>query len=211
MIVGLVVASLAMLVTSLTSDRPAFKRVAELNFLPTAPLQVMPASGAGDAEVRFRRLQGTLMLTAAASPELTSLVQWNALLEFIVVGAFGVAVVHLLWRVCQQIERGEIFTDLTFARVRMLGGLMTIGSCVVSAAQSWMNYRIGMYVERKISFTGLAFEASGQPSRFTGTFVDILRHGTFDADSFFTGLIILVMAEVFRRGLALQRDNDLTV
>lgn len=198
MIICLVLTPLMLLIQP-RPGRPVFTNTGDLRF-STDAIQLTQADGR-PAGVKLGELRGKLAVTdTRAAPEFVAFARWSTVLQLLIVCAVMGGVFHLLWRVCQNIERGEIFTDATLLLVRRLGTLMVIGAFIASVLFTWVNYRIGVLVERTFKFGGL-----------TGHFGEFPQYLTFDFILCINGLIILSLAEVFRRGLALQRESELTV
>jgi hypothetical protein len=116
--------------------------------------------------------------------------------------AFLLLVIHLLWRLCRNAERGDVFSEGNVRLVRALGGLLIVFSVLTFLSNLWAAYQIGNYVEDHVSIEGIkAITLWARPEDFIGPAVG----------RFVTGLLVLAMAEVFRQGLTLKQDTDLTI
>jgi hypothetical protein len=92
--------------------------------------------------------------------------------------------------------------------VQIVGGSLIVFSLVSAIAESWFAYAMYGYLAEHTQIA------------ISGTFVQLPPaqrppwlgfESPFTSAEFLAGLLVLALAEVFRQGLALQRDNDLTV
>jgi hypothetical protein len=120
--------------------------------------------------------------------------------RLLVVGMLGLTVVSLavaqtivgqLRRIFSALRTGSPFTAGNARLIRAIG-LVTIGGSVLSALVALL---VGYLVTRAIAIPGL------EPG---------IRAGS-PMSGVFLGLVILALAEVFRRGAKLQEDQDLTI
>lgn len=122
------------------------------------------------------------------------------------------AIAHLLWRLCQSMERGEVFSPKNSALVRWLGLALTLRPVVVLIVETWKNACIARYVENHVTFEVLRpIVTSSGLGWWERTLENLMNFGSFDFSLFVTGLLVLAFAEVFRRGLILKQEADLTV
>lgn len=115
------------------------------------------------------------------------------------------AVSDLLWRLCRNIERGEVFTDANLKLLRWLGIAVIVSSYLLAAVRGWENLRVQQFVLQHVRFEGLTLAPA------EGGIHHLLLSLPLFNTSILTGLLIFVVAEVFRQGLALKQEADLTV
>lgn len=121
-------------------------------------------------------------------------------------------IADLLWRLCRAVERGEVFSPGNFRLVRWLGLALTIRPIIGLVADTWKNATIARYVEDHVTFEGLRVIATSTGlDRWERAVENVTHFGDFDFSLFITGLLVLALAEVFRRGLVLKQEADLTV
>ena len=120
----------------------------------------------------------------------------------IVIAGFGFVVCRSLRRLCLNIERGQVFTDPNLKLVRTVGLAFLIGGFAAATVEVWANYRFADLMAEYVAFENMELL---RPPPGVRIFFE------FYADSFMTGIILLVVAEVFRHGLKLQKDAELTV
>lgn len=100
-------------------------------------------------------------------------------------------ILTVMRRIFASMETGTPFIAANVTRIRWLGGLLIITAVFVQIVQA----RIGELMLTKISSSGL----------------DIIYRFELDPSIIVIGLIIFSLAEVFRYGLELQSEADLTV
>jgi hypothetical protein len=104
----------------------------------------------------------------------------------------------LLHRLCLAVERGEPFAPATFRGVRRVGWLLILFPAVAWAGDLWMNSGVARFAKSHLAFAGLQVR-------------DNPIHADFNTTLLVVGVLIFVLAEVFRRGSQLQQEADLTV
>jgi MFS family permease len=104
---------------------------------------------------------------------------------------FALAIIYQLKRIFRTLRLGQIFKDENARRVRAIG-LLTLGGAIVN---SLLSFFIGSLVVGDLNIVGVTIEPS--------------LH--WNPEGLFTGLVLIVLAEIFRHGTALQAEQDLTV
>jgi hypothetical protein len=109
-----------------------------------------------------------------------------------------------LRRLFRNVRRGNSFTPQTIRLVRVIGFSLIGFSLVSAGVEGLLSMALIDYLRAHISAPGLTWVMQAP------------AHGgqvTFEpgAPVFLAGLLVLALAEVFRQGLALKNDNDLTI
>lgn len=125
-----------------------------------------------------------------------------------VYAVFFAALFELLRRLFRNVGSGHSFTPQSVRLVQVVAGSLIAFSLVTAIAESWFAYAMYGYLAEHaqiaISGTPVQLPPAQRPSW--------LEHGfPLHRSAFYAGLLVLAVAEVFRQGLALQRDSDLTV
>ncbi|MBI1328615.1 MAG: DUF2975 domain-containing protein [Alphaproteobacteria bacterium] len=119
---------------------------------------------------------------------------------------FFAALFEVLRRLFRNVERGASFTPQTVRLVQIVGGGLIVFAFVSSIGESWFAHAMYGYLAEHTQFaisgTTVHLPPVGRPH--------FIRFPLGNS-AFYTGLLVLALAEVFRQGLVLQRDNDLTV
>lgn len=171
--------------------------------LKTSPAPITmksPTSSAGDIGVT--RITTELQLNLHSTDrDLAAAIRWTLIPHFILSFIVTWLVLGLLRNLCARVEQGEVFSETNLGSIRNLGLILVSWSLADGALQFWSAYRLGGYLSRHVTVIGinaiLATDAT--------TIVRLSFEGLI------TGLLVLLLAEAFRQGLALKKENDLTV
>ena len=118
---------------------------------------------------------------------------------------FAVALFELLRRLFRNVERRESFTPGTIRLVQFVGVLLIAASVVFAIADSFF------------ATAAVSYFASHTVITVSGTEVRLPQHVYMHPHGFifnplvFSGLLVLALSEVFRQGLALKSENELTI
>ena len=105
--------------------------------------------------------------------------------------------IHRWW---VNYERGEIFSEKNTRLVRNLG-FIVIGAQVAGfAVGTWYAHLIRVFLEQKVVAEGVRLQIYQKSTMFS-----------LDLNMVVTGCLVLALGEVFRQGLALKKENELTV
>lgn len=96
-------------------------------------------------------------------------------------------IVYLLSRILGPLGSGELFAPKTASSLRLMGCAVVVGSALRTFFCAAL-LRMGM--------------AAGSGAKISWA---------VDADGLFLGIVLIVLAEVFRRGYAIQAEAELTV
>jgi hypothetical protein len=100
---------------------------------------------------------------------------------------YHAVVLYLLMRILAPVGAGELFHAKTPTRLRMMGCVVIIGSLLRTVfCASLLNW--GTVTESGAHFSW-----------------------AIDFDAIFIGIVLVVLAEAFRRGYALKTESELTV
>ncbi|MGA2015322.1 MAG: DUF2975 domain-containing protein [Opitutaceae bacterium] len=151
--------------------------------------------GSSDAAVAIDQIEGTMTLTR---PELAAqaiaAARWPFVAGMLCTGGVGLAILDLLRRMLRSAIRLEVFTAANIRNVRAIGFLLIASGVLKLAAGSWLVSRMTEFMMQHVAGGNRALEA--------------LYQGDV---SMMTGLLIVALAEVFRQGLTLKEDSQLTI
>ncbi len=122
---------------------------------------------------------------------------------------FFIVVFDLLRRLFRNVGRGESFTQPTLRLVQTLGVSLLVYSLVSAIAEAWFVHAMYIYLVQNAQIM-----ISGSPIHLPQSHNVQISTGhdfPFGTPIFFSGLLVLALSEVFRQGLALKHENDLTV
>jgi hypothetical protein len=176
------------------------------------PVQITRDSKNSGIVIGKLTAQLALVDADAAGRDFLSLVRWTKFFSGFVIAVGALVIFDLLWRLCRNVERGEIFTEQNLRFVRRLGTALVIFSAVWSAVETWNRFQLRTFVQQHFTFSGLQpFYANTLKGGFFARIEDFVHTATLDVSTLLVGLLVIVLAEAFRRGLALQKEAELTV
>jgi len=154
--------------------------------------------------VDFAYLCGTLLVDfPSESTDLTGLVRWRFFLNEGVTWAFAFSLFNLLYQLCGNVERGEIFSERNTRLIRYLGLAILGYQAVGCAAGAWYAHLVGKFLREHVVAEGLKMVILWSDK--LGKLLPV------DLGLVVTGLLVVLLSEVFRQGLALKQENELTV
>lgn len=154
--------------------------------------------------LNVRAVNGAVTITVDKPAGTIALLKRYGLPLMLIYAAFFTALFELLRRLFRNVGRGDSFTPQSVRLVQIIGGSLMVFSLVASLGEMWFFHaaydHFAQHTQIAVSGTPLHLPPAG-------------HHGPrirFDS-VFFSGLLVLALAEVFRQGLALKRESDLTV
>jgi hypothetical protein len=173
-----------------------------------ATLAIQPdASGHGEPALSVRAFNGNATMTVDKASGAIELLKRYGLPLLLIYAVFFAALFELLRRLFRNVGLGESFTPQSVRLVQVVGGALIVFSLISAVGESWFGHAMYAYL---VEHTQIAI--SGSPVRLPPSGkLQLLSDYPFGRPAFFSGLLVLALAEVFRQGLALQRESDLTV
>ena len=159
-----------------------------------APVVVHPALSLADrwrvpgARVEVARVRATAMVPVSLVPVRLLVLAWLALAGS---AALVLLFLHHLRRLFQRVRQGAPFDAGNAARLRWLGILLVVAAVWKGATDIWMSLAISRMLE-------------GGGDRL-GTGADL------NLPVILVGLVLIALAEIFRRGAALEEEQALVV
>jgi Protein of unknown function (DUF2975) len=156
---------------------------------------VMESRDNGDPAVAIDQVEGAVTLTR---PELAAqaiaAARWPFVAGILCTGGVGLAILDLLRRMLGSAARLEVFTATNIRYVQAVGFLLMASGILKLAAGAWLVSRMTEFMMRHVATGTMTLETYSQGNV-----------------SMATGLLIVALAEVFRQGLTLKEDNQLTI
>jgi hypothetical protein len=117
---------------------------------------------------------------------------------------------ELLRRLFRNVVRGESFTRQSMRLVQVIGLSLVAYSIMSMVAEGWFQYELYSYLAKHatIWISGAQIHL---PQPDSDNFRIVGGGSPFGSPLFFSGLLVLALSEVFRQGLVLKNENDLTV
>lgn len=163
----------------------------------------------GDSDFIVTALRGSVVLFVAQAGGLIEVAKHYGLPLVLVGAIFFVALFDLLRRLFRNVERGESFTRQSVYLVQIIGASLIVYSLASSLAEAWFSHAMLAYLAQHavLTISGTALHLPAPQGMMFPRW-----HGfPFGSPLFFSGLLVLALSEVFRQGLALKNENDLTV
>lgn len=173
-----------------------------------AEFALYPASG-GSSEPVFsaKAFNGNVTLVVEKTRGMIALLKLYGLPLILVNALFLTALFELLRRLFRNVGRGDSFTPQSVRLVQIVGFLLIGFSVVAGLGESWFAWAAWDYFSQHaqiaVAGTPVRLPAAGNHPWFD--------RSLFGHPVFFSGLLVLALAEVFRQGLVLKRDSELTV
>ena len=169
-------------------------------------LQV-PPDGKGESAFSAKAFNGAVTVTVEKADAMVELLMRYGLPVILIKVLFLTALFEVLRRLFRNVGQGNSFTPQSVRLVQIVGFLLIGFSVAAGLGESWFAWAAYDYVSQHtqivVSGTPVRLPAAGSHPWFD---MSVFGHPVF-----FSGLLVLALAEVFRQGLALKHDNDLTV
>ena len=173
-----------------------------------ATLALQPdASGPGAPALSARAFNGNVTMTVDKPAGAIELLKRYGLPLLLIYAVFFAALFELLRRLFRNVGRGESFKPQSVRLVQVVGGALIIFSLISAVGESWFAHAMYAYLTEHTQFAISGTSVRLPPAENT----QLVARLPFGSPVFLSGLLVLALAEVFRQGLALQRESDLTV
>lgn len=175
---------------------------AELSLAP-------PPTGHGPAVLTAHVFNGNATVTVDAPARLLALLIGYGLPLLLIHALFLMVLFDLLRRLFTNVGRGESFTPQNVRLVQIVGGALIVFAVISTLVKDWFAHVTFAFLMQHTEVT-----VSQAPVRLPQIGDAHVHFGTvlpFGNAAFWSGLLVLALAEVFRQGLALKREHDLTV
>lgn len=180
----------------------------EVDFLGQ-PGSIALRSTGGDSDFIVTALRGGIVLFVQKAGGLIEVLKRHGLPLVLLHLLLFTVLFDLLRRLFRNVGRGESFTPQTVRLVQYLGGALIAFSFASAFAEHWFGEAVFSYLAQHtvvtISGTQVHFPAP------QGRLFPRIEGFPFGSPMFFSGLLVLALSEVFRQGLVLKAENDLTV
>lgn len=156
-------------------------------------------------------LHGNVLLTVKQAGGLIDVLKHYGLPVLILNAAFFALLFDLLRRLFRNVGRGESFTWQSVRLVQIVGGSLIVFSLVSAFAESWFVHAAYAYVAQHAALSISGTMLHLPQVQMHGFGIGRGHRFPFGTPMFFSGLLVLALSEVFRQGLVLKSENDLTV
>lgn len=157
-------------------------------------------------KVQIVELRGKLHINPITAED-RNLYRYVLLVPGMMVALFTFGIFHLIWRLCRNVEDGEVFSLTNVKLVRRIGVLLITYSVASFVAGLWLGNRMLVYARERFSFSGIELhpDSTWAMLKLSSSLLEV------ETNYLVIGLLVLCLAEVFRQGLKLQQEAELTV
>jgi hypothetical protein len=148
-----------------------------------------------DRSIAIDQIEGTVtLMRPEVAAQALAAATWPFVVGMLCTGGVGLAILDLLRRMLRSVGRREVFTTANIRNVQCVGFLLMASAILKLASGAWLVSRMSSFVMQQAGAGNFSLETSS-PGNATLA----------------TGLLILALAEVFRQGLLLKEENQLTI
>lgn len=176
------------------------------------PVMLAPAPGAmtlksdtGEA-ITIKEVSASVSIKPGSGDGLARIITTRALPASLIYIVFFAFLFEMLRRLFRNVARAESFTDQNVRLVRFMGYSMLVFSIVSAFGEAWAERSLIDYLQLHTSVASLHLHVVEAHNFQIGR-----GEAVFQWSWFVSGLLVLAVSEVFRQGLVLKRENDLTV
>src|SRR5258706_4438904 len=161
----------------------------------------------GDSDFTVTALRGSVSLFVDKAGGLIEVLKHYGLPLILIKAIFLALLFDLLRRLFRNVGRGESFTPQSVYLVQLIGAALIVFSLVSAFAAGWFAQAAYGYLAQHAVLT-----VSGTTLHLPAMHGFPHGHGfPLGSPVFFSGLLVLALSEVFRQGVELKNENDLTV
>ncbi len=207
LVLGLLLAPYFVSTPGLTFDMPIYR----LKFSLPPPLQPMRYDGVSTGTVVLQNIQGDLVVQQAANPSrLLTFVRMRTVSRCLLL-ILACAIFSLLRRLFDNVKQGEAFSFKSVRQIRGIGWCCLSYAAVTSLVFSVLDWLIARDLREHLTIGNLntAFVAANEPGSMN--FFLNEKHLSLNLTVLWIALLAFVFAEIFRQGMRLKQENDLTI
>ena len=172
-----------------------------------ATLALQPGASGHEPALSARAFNGNVIITVDKASGAIELLKRYGLPLLLIHAVFFAALFELLRRLFRNVGRGDSFTPQSVRLVQIVGGALIVFSLISAVGESWFAHAMYAYLTEHTQIAISGTSVLLPPAENTR----LIARLPFGSPVFLSGLLVLALAEVFRQGLALQRESDLTV
>lgn len=207
--IGCLVCFLLLLLPRLPNHTDVSLSLGEIGLLPNSG--AFTAVTTNSQTITINNLKGALSIKNSPG-DLGAFARRAVLPLMLLYTAFMTALFDFLRRLFRCVELGESFTERSVRLVQKLGLTIIAYALLSMAAKVWHDHAIVNYLSRHAAVQGLNLTFTAPAPSGDAAAVNLGHFAfQFNFDGVLIGLLVLALGEVFRQGLALQKESDLTI
>jgi len=210
--VGLILCIVVVAVPSLLHNVQMEMELGQVGLLPESGALTALGGNANAETITIKNLQGTVSVKSSADDGgVFAFTRAATLPMLIAYPAFLMVLFDLLRRLFRSVALGESFTDRSVHLVHKIGVTIIVFTLLSAGARTWHNHAVANYLGGHATVQGIKMAFT--PPQASDVIIVNSTHLDFQFgwEGILTGLLVLALGEVFRQGLALKKENDLTV
>jgi hypothetical protein len=210
-VVGVLVCFLMLALPSVSNQAEVELELGEVGLMPESGALTVQGSDSKAETISIKNLRGGLWVRNPGEGNgLLALTRWSTVPLIIAYAGFFTLLFDLLRRLFRNVERGESFTERSVRLVHAIGMAVILFTFLSAAATTWHDRAVANYLNQHdtLQEIKMAFVAPHDNSVIVGSH-NFEFHFSFVG--ILAGLLVLSLGEVFRQGLVLKEDNDLTI
>jgi hypothetical protein len=210
--VNLTLCILVLAVPSLLHNVQMEVELGQVGLLPESGALTASGGNTNAETITIKNLQGTVSVKSSTDTGgVFAFTRAATLPMFIAYAAFLTVLFDLLRRLFRSVVLGETFSDRTVHLVQKIGVTIIIFALLSAAARTWHNRAVANYLGEHATVQGIKLAFTPPQGRDVLVVNSTHFDFQFGWEGIFTGVLVLALGEVFRQGLALKKENDLTV
>ena len=164
-------------------------------------------TGQNESVLTLHAFNGNMAMTVKQPAGFVAVLEQYGFPMLLLYALFLTGLFDVLRRLFRNVGRGESFTPQSVGLVQIVGASLIVFAVISTIGESWFTEAAFSYLMQHTDIV-----VSGTPLRLPHPGAVRFDHWLpFGRAAFWYGLLVLALAEVFRQGLALKQDNELTV
>jgi hypothetical protein len=175
------------------------------------PLSSLVYHGTTTGNVWVTNFRADVLIGQAPTPStLLNFYRWRATSNSLLL-LMSCAIFSLVRRLFDNVKQGDVFSFRSVQQIRLMGWCFLLYSAVASLMNSALDWFIARDLLQHISIAGLRTAFVSADYEGGMNFWVNQLHIKLDLTSVFMALLAFALSEVFRQGLLLRQENELTV
>jgi hypothetical protein len=184
----------------------------QIGLMPDSGTLTVQIDNSKSDVIQITDLQGTIALKKAGkASDLYALTKNFTIPLALGFCGFYAIILELLRRLFRNVERGEIFTERNVHLVHWIGIIIIVFTLLSAVMTCWHDRVIAHYLEQHAAVQDVKVKIT-VPHTDSGINLHAGHYAiNINLEGILSGLLVLALGEVFRQGLALKQENELTI
>lgn len=179
--------------------------------LPPLQTAAVDYRGTSNGSVMVTNLSAELLVSQAENPSrLLTFLRWRSMASSLLL-ALLCAIFSLVRRLFDNVKIGEAFSLKSVQLIRLMGWCCLISSITASVLNSVLDWSIASDLRQHLAINGLSTGFLSADTEGGINFFFGQLHLKLDLSTLLIGLLAFALAEVFRQGVLMKEEHELTV